>query len=164
MADTTLSRPAFYHHFADLHELVVSLLDDIETWMHQAAAPWIRGEGEPRETLKASLRGIVQACVEHGPLFRAVAEAAPLDARLEKAWSAFMRRWDDVVEASIRAQQAKGLIPPLDARRIANALNALDATVLIATFGRRPLGDSSAVLDTLYHIWTATLYGGEGHR
>ena len=159
MAGTTLSRPAFYRYFKDVHDLIVSLLADIEAIMHQTADPWISGEGEPIRTLRESLRGVVETCVNHGPIIRAVAEAAPLDERLEQAWSSFMGRWDDAVEARIIAQQRDGLIPPCDARRIANALNALDATLVIAAFGRHPQGDPQAVLETMHRVWSSTLYG-----
>ena len=159
MAGTPLSRPAFYQYFADLHELIESLLRDVEIVMHQTANPWITGEGEPIAALRKSLGGVVQTCVEHGPIIRAVSEAAPLDKRLERAWAAFMGRWDDAVEARIRTQQRDGLIPRLNARRVAHALNALDAAVLIAEFGRRPQGDPRAVLDTLLRVWVGTLYG-----
>ena len=158
MAGTPLSRPAFYQYFADLHELIESLLRDVEIVMHQTANPWITGEGEPIAALRKSLGGVVQTCVEHGPILRAVVEAAPLDKRLERAWAAFHRRWDDAVEARIKAQQREGLIPRLNARRIAHALNALDAATLIAEFGRRPQGDPRAALNALHRIWVGTLY------
>jgi AcrR family transcriptional regulator len=159
MAGTPLSRPAFYQYFADLHELIESLLREVEIAMHQTANPWITGEGEPIAALRKSLGGVVQTCVEHGPIIRAVAEAAPLDKRLERAWAAFMGRWDDAVEARIKAHQRDGLIPRLNARRVAHALNALDAAVLTAEFGRQPRGNPRAVLDTLHRIWVGTLYG-----
>ena len=158
MAGTSLSRPAFYQYFADLHELIKSLLLDVEVDLLKTTNPWISGEGEPIAALRKSLRGVVQACVEHGPILRAVAEAAPLDKRLERVWTAFSGRWDDAVEARIKAQQRDGLIPRMDARRVAHALNALDAAVLIAEFGRRPQGDPRAALNTLHRIWVGTLY------
>jgi AcrR family transcriptional regulator len=160
MGETPLSRTAFYQYFADMHELIESLLRDAAAVMHQTANPWFSGEGEPIAALRVSLKGVVQTCVDHGPIFRAVSEAAPLDERLEQTWSEFMGTWDDQVEARIKAQQKEGLIiKSLDARRIANALNALDATLLIAEFGHRPQGDPKAVLDTLHHVWLTTLYG-----
>ncbi len=160
MADTTLSRPAFYQYFTDMHELVESLLSEVGAVMHQTAHPWINGEGEPIAALLESQKGVVQTCVDHGPIFRAVAEAAPLDERLERTWSAFIGAWDDLVEARIKVQQREGLISKsLHARRIANALNSLDTALLIAEFGRRPQGDPKAVLQTLHHIWVSTLYG-----
>ncbi len=110
MADTSLSRPAFYQYFKDLHELIESLLREVEAVMHQTAHPWISGEGEPIAALLESQKGVVQTCVDHGPIFRAVAEAAPLDERLERTWSAFTGAWDDLVEARIKAQQRDGLI------------------------------------------------------
>jgi len=165
MAGTTLSRPAFYQYFGDLHELIESLLGEVEAVMHETAHPWISGEGEPIAALRQSQRGVVQTCVDHGPIFRAVAEAAPLDERLEQTWSAFTDRWDDVVEARIKAQQASGLISKsLDARRIANGLNTMDTGLLIAEFGRRPQGDPEAVLDTLHSIWAGVLYGRSPNR
>jgi hypothetical protein len=70
-----------------------------------------------------------------------------------------MERWDDEVEARIVAQQRDGLIPPLDARRIANALNSLDVNLVIAAFGRHPQGDPEEVLETMHRVWISTLYG-----
>lgn len=159
MAGTTLSRPAFYQYYTDLHDLMESLLREVEVVMHRTANPWIVGEGEPIAALRTSLRGVVETTRDHGPILRAVFEAATHDARLEAAWSAFMRRWDDAISARIVAQQETGLIRPLDARRVANALNALDAAVVIAEFGRHPQGDVEAVLETLHAIWVGALYG-----
>jgi len=158
MAGTTLSRPAFYQYFEDIHHLILSLLAEIEAIMHDTANPWIRGHGEPVVALKESLGGVVQTCVDHGPVLRAIAEAAPLDERLEAAWRGFMGRWDDAVETRILAQQTAGLVPPFDARRMAVALNKLDASVLIAEFGKRPQGDAKEVLATLHRIWVGALY------
>jgi len=161
MAGTPLSRPAFYTYFTDLHELVETLLGDVEAVMHATAHPWVSGEGEPLAALLESQRGVVLTCLDHGPIFRAVAEAAPLDERLEQTWAAFTKRWDDVVEARIEAQQADGLIrKSLDAKRIANALNTMDTGLLLAEFGRRPQGDPEAVLGAMHEVWSRTLYGG----
>ena len=159
MAGTTLSRPAVYQYFTDLQDLIVSLLRDVEVVMHQTASPWISGEGDPIAALRESNRGVVKTCVKHGHILRAIVEAAPLDERLEQAWASFMERWDDAVEARIVAQQQHGLIPPGDARRIANALNSLDVNLVVAAFGRRPHDDPSDVLETMHRVWSSTLYG-----
>ena len=92
-------------------------------------------------------------------IIRAIVEAAPLDERLEQAWTSFMERWDDVAEARIVAQQRDGLIPPLDARRIAKALNSLDVNLVVAAFGRHPQDDPEEVLETMHRVWSSTLYG-----
>jgi AcrR family transcriptional regulator len=164
MAGTTLSRPAFYQYFTDLHDLIVSLLRDVEVVMHQTASPWINGEGEPIAALRESNRGVVETCAKHGHILRAIVEAAPLDERLEQAWTSFMERWDDAVEARIVAQQQEGLIPPCDARRIASALNSLDVNLVVAAFGRHPQDDPSDVLETMHRVWSSTLYGRPPHE
>jgi AcrR family transcriptional regulator len=159
MAGTTLSRPAFYQYFKDVQDLIVSLLHDIEAVMHETASPWLKGEGDPIASLRESNWGVVQTCVEHGPIIRAIVEAAPLDERLEQAWTSFMERWDVAAEARIVAQQRDGLIPPLDARRIAKALNSLDVNLVVAAFGRHPQDDPEDVLETMHRVWSSTLYG-----
>jgi AcrR family transcriptional regulator len=158
MADTPLSRPAFYQYFDDLHHLIRSLLDEIQQEMLTTANPWIHGEGEPVAALREALRGVAETASAHGHVLRAITEAAPLDPGLEAAWNDFMGRWDDAVEARILVQQAAGLIPPLDARRMAVALNKLDAAVLVAEFGDRPGEDVEEVLETLHRIWVGALY------
>ena len=159
MAGTSLSRPAFYQYFANLHELLESLFGDFEILLHDMADPWINGKGEPIAALRKSFGRIVQICVEHGPILRAVSEAAPFDRRLERVWTTYLRRWDEAIEGRIKAQQREGLIPRMNARRIAHALNALDVALMIAEFGRRPQGDLRAALDTLHRVWVGTLYG-----
>jgi len=159
MTATELSRPAFYQYFRDLHELMEALLGGVVTRLGALANPWLAGEGDPEAALRVALRGVVQVGVESGSVLRAVAEAAPADARLERGWASFMGHWDDVVSARIEAQQAEGLIPPFDARAMAKALNALDAAVVIREFGRRPHADPELVLDTLYRLWAGALYG-----
>ena len=164
MADTTLSRPAFYQYYRDLHDLLLSMFAEIEAGMRELANPWLAGEGETVAALRASLRGVIESVAAHGTVIRAVYEAAPFDERVEAAWSGFMGRWDDVVTARIEADQRAGLIRPMDARRAANALNAMDAAVIIAEFGRYPQGDPEAVLDALHAIWVGALYGSAPER
>lgn len=159
MASTELSRPAFYQYFRDLHALMESLLEGLIEDISAVANPWLAGEGDPIVALRESLRGVVQVGYEDGPVLRAVSEAAPSDARLERAWSAFMAHWDHAVAARIEVQQEQGFVPSLDARSMASALNALDAAVLIQAFGRRPRSKPEVVLETLHRVWVGALYG-----
>lgn len=160
MERTSLSRSAFYLYFTDLHHLIETLLAELEEVLHEAANPWILGEGEPMSALRVSLGGIIEICAEHGPVFRAIVDAAPLDERLERTWTKFVERWDDTVTARIEIQQDAGLVTFSDARGLAQALNRSDVATIVAEFGQRPQGDPEAVLNTLHHIWVGALYGG----
>lgn len=159
MASAPLSRPAFYQYFEDLNHLIETLFAQMDAALRASANPWITGEGDPIPALKESLRGVAHVCVEYGPVLRAIAEAAPLDEQLERAWSAFKTRWDDAVAARIEAHQQAGLVPPFDARQMAYALNRVDLAVFTESLGRRPQADPEALVDVLHRIWISTLYG-----
>jgi len=58
MAGTTLSRPAFYQYFTDLHHLIEALLDEVETVMHETANPWIGRDSEPVSALREWLESL----------------------------------------------------------------------------------------------------------
>lgn len=159
MAATPLSRPAFYQYFHDVHHLMERLLLDLEAEILRVAAPWFTGTGDAVPLLQRSLAGLVRVGHELGSLLRAVADAAPTDERLDRAWSGMLGRFDDAVAARIAADQAQGLIPWFDARPVAVALNRLDAYMLIHAFGGQPHSDQAQVLDALTRLWMSTLYG-----
>jgi AcrR family transcriptional regulator len=160
MADTGLSRSAFYQYFEDLHHLMETLLASFDRALTETTHTWISDEGERVGALRESQRSMLQVGMVHGPVLRAIAEAAPHDQRLEQAFSSFLAEWDDAVADRIEADQRAGLVPPIDARSLAHALNRLDVAVLIDSFGHRPQADPEAVLDTLHRIWSSALYGG----
>jgi len=166
MAETSLSRPAFYQYFHDVHQLMEQLLLDVEQAILGVAEPWFTGSGDPVALLHTSLAGLVQIGYERGPVLRAVADAAPTDERLDRAWTALLGRFDDAVAARIAADQAHGLIPAFDPRPVAVALNRLDAYMLIHAFGRRPRSEPAPVLGALTRLWMSTLYGmpSDGQR
>ncbi|UCF21122.1 MAG: TetR/AcrR family transcriptional regulator [Gemmatimonadota bacterium] len=159
MASTALSRSAFYQYFHDLHELMESLLDELEQEVLAGASPWLTGSGDAIALLHESLAELVRVCHERGPILRAVADAAPSDERLDRSWTQFLGRFDDAVTARIEADQQQGLIAEFEARPVAVALNRLDAFTFIHTFGTRPRSEPEPVLDAIVRIWTLTLYG-----
>lgn len=159
MSVSGASRSAFYQYFADLHELMEVLLREIEHEIFAVARPWFEGEGDPIPLLKESLTGLVGVCYRQGPILRAISDAAPMDERLEKAWSSFLNDFDDAVANRIEQHQAAGLIKPFDARPTAIALNRMDACLAIHHFGRRPRGKQKMVFDVMLRVWISTLYG-----
>ena len=71
-------------------------------------------KGDPIPLLEESLENMVWVCYQQGPILRAVSDAAPMDVRLEKAWTRFVKDFDDA--GTHRIEQAVGLIKPFDAR------------------------------------------------
>jgi hypothetical protein len=92
---------------------------------------------------------------------RAIDDAAATDNRLEKVWAQFFRQFDDAVTLRIEAEQSQGLVPNLDARTMAIALNRLNVYSYIEAFGQRPRSKPEPVCEALNRIWISTLYGSE---
>jgi len=159
MESTNLSRSAFYRHFHDLHQVMESLLLDLEQEILRGAAPWLTRPGPPLDLLHESLSGLVRVCYQRGPILRAIVDAAPTDERLDRIWNGFLERFDVAVESRIEEDQRQGLIREVDARSMAVALNRLDVAELAAAFGRRPRRTSGPVFDVLFRIWSSALYG-----
>ncbi|MDA8745414.1 TetR/AcrR family transcriptional regulator [Rubripirellula amarantea] len=153
-----LSRSAFYQYFDDAYDLIRTLLRALEEEIRCVAAPWFTGKGAPLPLLRESLTNLVQIGYERGPILRAVADAAVSDERLEQEWTKTLTHFDDAITSRIEQQQKQGWVPSFEARPVAEALNRMDASLLIHAFGRQPKGDPQPVVDALYRVWSATLY------
>lgn len=161
MALTKVSRSAFYQYFQDLQELMETLLRMLATEIMTAASPWIMNTGDPVSLTRESLTGLVNVCHERGPFFKAIADAATTDERLEHAWQAFVKQFDDTLTERIRVDQEQGLTDAFDPRPVAHSLNMLDAYTFVSAFGRHPRSKPEPVLKALSRIWISTLYGSQ---
>jgi len=159
MSLTGNSRSAFYRYYEDLPAMMEHLLNELKEKVLAGTTPWFQGEDEPILLLKESLGNMVSVCYQYGPILRAVTDAAPLNERLEKAWTHFVKDFDDAVTQRIEHQQAAGLIKPFDARPVATALNRMNAELVRHHFGRRPRSNQNSVRDAILRVWIATLYG-----
>jgi TetR/AcrR family transcriptional regulator, ethionamide resistance regulator len=162
MLRTGLKRPAFYAHFRDREDLVLRVVQHIADELFEMASRWLVGEA-PERDIRAALEGIASVYVTHGPVLRAVADAAPADARVEKAYRAFVQSFIDATAERIRSEQAAGSISETtDAPETARALIWLNERYLTEAFGHHPQDEPSRVIAVLHHIWLATLYGADG--
>jgi AcrR family transcriptional regulator len=159
MAQTSVSRPSFYNYFADPHELMESLLAILEADILAGVNPWLTDDGDPVALLHTSLATEVRICYQCGPFLKAVTDAAATDARVEAGWYGLLGRFDDAVYERIAADQELGLIGLFDPRPLAPALNQINASMYIRTFGQRPRGRPGPVLDAITRLWISSLYG-----
>lgn len=158
MLQTELKRPAFYTHFRDLHELVLRVVEHIGEELFAMADRWLHGE-RPERDVRAALEGVSAVFLRHGPVLRALVDAAPSDARVEAAYRALVQSFIDATAEHVRSEQAGGRIAAeLDAQETARALVWLNERYLSEAFGRPPQEDPGKVVDVLERIWLATLY------
>ncbi|HEX4735731.1 MAG TPA: TetR/AcrR family transcriptional regulator [Thermoleophilaceae bacterium] len=156
MSDTELSRPAFYVYFRDRHDLVLRLLGVIAGQLFEMADIWLKG-GD----LRASVEGVVGVYADHGPVLRAISDAAVDDPDVERAYHGLVQRFIDATADHIRAEQKNGRAEGMTARRAAAALVWMNERYLSVCLGgggnsRQP--KPREVADTLAQIWARALY------
>jgi AcrR family transcriptional regulator len=159
MRRTELSRPSFYVYFTDRHQLVLKVVEHLGSELFTMSDRWLRGSGEGPEIARAALDGVVAVYVEHGPVMRALADAAADDRGVEQAYSALVQSFIDATARHIEEEIADGRILPLDAFETAKALVWMMERYLYLSLGREPMTPHGTVADTLATIWTRVLYG-----
>jgi len=159
MRRTELSRPSFYVYFTDRHQLVLKVVERLGGELLTMSERWLRGTGEGPEIAREALDGIVAVYVEHGPVMRALADAAADDRGVEQAYTALVESFVDATARHIAAEMAAGRVLSLDAHETAKALVWMMERYLTLSLGREPVTPAKAVADSLATIWTRVLYG-----
>jgi AcrR family transcriptional regulator len=159
MDQTGLKRSSFYHYFNDRHDLIVKLVDRLAQELTKLNEIWMMGVTDPVADLRTGYEGIGRFWVQHGPVLRAIADAATQDPLVEKAHRAFRDRFIRGSAERIRADMARGLIAPLNADATAEALIMMSEAVLNEKLGDGSNRDWRPVIDALATIWQRALYG-----
>jgi AcrR family transcriptional regulator len=159
MRRTDLSRPSFYVYFTDRHQLVLKVVEHLGAELFTMSDRWLRGTGEGPDLARDALEGIVAVYVEHGPVMRALADAAADDRGVEQAYNELVQSFVDATARHIENEIAHGRVLPLDAYETAKALVWMMERYLVLSLGREPTTDPAAVTETLATIWTRVLYG-----
>jgi TetR/AcrR family transcriptional regulator, ethionamide resistance regulator len=162
MRTAGLTRPAFYAHFRDRSDLILRVVAHIGALLFEMANRWLEGD-QPLSDIPAALDGAADVFMVHGPVLRALSEAAPSDAAVEEAYRGLVQAFIDAASGHIAAEQAAGRIrASIDAETMARALVWANERYLSETLGRRPQADPRAVAAVLSEIWLSTLYRQSG--
>jgi TetR/AcrR family transcriptional regulator, ethionamide resistance regulator len=154
MADTPLARSAFYRHFDDVTELIEQLQEEVGGELYALVKKW--STSPPEEFADAAQRGLAELVhffEQHGPLVRAVSDAATTDERVEASYNAAVETYDKLIAGGLDALIAAGRLEPCDTQALARALNLASLTYLLDCFGREPTADPQTVVNTLKIIW-----------
>ncbi len=159
MRRTGLSRPSFYVYFRDRNHLILRVVEHLGSELRAMADRWYQGEGDGPTLVRAACEGVAAVYAEHGPVLRALADAAVHDPEVEAAYGSLIESFVDVTADHIGREIAAGRIVPLDARETAKALVWMNERYLTLSMGREPQADREAVARTLHTIWSRALYG-----
>jgi AcrR family transcriptional regulator len=153
MAEAGLARTVFYRHFDDLPSLAPELLPD-------AADPLVdrvqRGGAErPDEVAREMVEGLVALFTEHGPLLRAIDDAAHQDPAVAERLERALVAPRGLIERLLRAAPN----PPPHPAESARMLMATHRAYLLDTFGTgaAPPGAPTTARATLLALWERLL-------
>jgi len=159
MRRTDLSRPSFYVYFRDRHHLVLRVVEHLGSELYEMSERWLRGTGPGPELAREALEGIVGVYAAHGPVMRALADAAADDPGVEQAYNGIVDSFVTATARHIEEEIAVGRILPVEPHETAKALVWMMERYLVLSFGGDQSTPPQAVADTLTTIWTRVLYG-----
>jgi AcrR family transcriptional regulator len=158
MGRAGIGRTIFYRHFDDLGDLVVRAGREAieELFEAQRALAQTRVDYGP-ENVRDALEAAAAVYYRHGPVLRAVAEAAADDERVAAGQAEVRRRFDELVIPILRDVAAEAREPVADVAETARALNLLNENYLLDSFGRGPRVSIETAVQTLTEIWVAVM-------
>jgi AcrR family transcriptional regulator len=154
MAETGLTRTAFYRHFDDITDLVLRLFADVGEELGAIAQRWAAAAGaEVPGPAHEGLAGVVDFFVRHGPLMRAIAEAAATDEQIERAYRGSIDVLVDLTAGTLERMARERQLRVPHPRALARAMTLMNEAYLLEEFGRHPQGDRDVALTTLETVW-----------
>ena len=158
MAAAGQSRTAFYRHFRDLQDLVIRLLNDLGAEMFELAAAWLVGTGDPLVEGRKATAQLVGAWARHGPMLRAISEAASHDEEVERSYRALVQVFIDAAAGRLERDAVTHGVSHVDLRETAIALCWMTERYLSVTFATPGSGDPTLATEVLHTIWMRAAY------
>ncbi|HZD02928.1 MAG TPA: TetR/AcrR family transcriptional regulator [Actinomycetes bacterium] len=152
------SRTTFYRHFGDRQELLIRLLSDLAGRLYETAGAWLGGGENPRAESLQAFELLIRVYEQHGPLLRAIAEAANHDQEIEQAYTRLVQLFVDATVARLERDQAAGRLFLPYLRDMAIALVWMSERYLTLTFGQPGAGDHDTAVTVLHTIWMRAVY------
>jgi TetR/AcrR family transcriptional regulator, ethionamide resistance regulator len=153
MRRTELSRPSFYVYFRDRHHLVLRVVEHLGSELFAISETWLEGSAGKADA-RVALEGIVALYERHGPVLRALADAAADDRDVEAAYEELVTRFVTATARHVSGERAGAADP----REVAAALVWMMERYLTQSLGREPRTPAAVVFEALATIWSRVLY------
>ena len=154
-----IGRTIFYRHFDDLPDLLRRAGREAVDEMFEAQQALAAARlGDSLDVVRAAIEPAVAVYERHGPLLRAISEAAASEELIAAGQEAMRRRFDELLEDALRAMPAVAANPPADVAETARALNLMNESYLRDAFGSEPRVSAEAAIGTLTEIWFAVIH------
>jgi AcrR family transcriptional regulator len=159
MREAGAGRTIFYRHFDDLADLLMRAGREAFNGLFDAEQAFREAHlaGQP-DIVRAAIEPAVAVYQQHGPLLRAIAEAAAGgDEQIAAGQQAMLERFDELVEDVLRASPRLAGRSADDIAETARALNLMNMNYLLDVFGREPRVSAETAVRTLAGIWAAVI-------
>jgi AcrR family transcriptional regulator len=144
-------RTIFYRHFDDLADLLVRAGREAITELYEAQRSLgDAGEGPDLASVRAAMRAAAEVYHRHGPVLRAISEAAAADPLVAPNQAEVRRLFYGLAEEALRQSPN----PPSDPTETARALNLMNEAYLLEAFGREPRVSVETAVQTLTEVWS----------
>jgi AcrR family transcriptional regulator len=159
MREAGFGRTIFYRHFDDLADLLTRAAREAFEGFLQAEQAFRTAhlDGQP-DIVRAAIEPAVAVYRRHGPLLRAIAEAAASgDEQIAAGQQAMLERFDEIVADVLRTSPRLADRSAEDIAETARALNLMNVNYLLDAFGREPRVSTETAERTLATIWAAVI-------
>lgn len=160
-----LSRPTFYFYFPSKESVLLSLMEPLI----QQADSGFDGAMEqlptdPRRAFRAGIAIFFEAFNAHPATARMAVDALATSVELRTWWTTFMQKWIHQTAALITSERGRGAAPDtIPALALATSLNRMNERMIMATLADEDGAVSREdIVDTLTHVWLASIYGRVG--
>ncbi len=158
-----ISRSSFYFYFASKDEVLLALVDRITAELEVAVvAMGERIAEDPVAHLTAGIEATAQVWRDHGPVVRAMSEAAGTDEHVRDVWHGTVRRFIDVNAAMIAAERERGAAPRggPSPGELATALVWLNERAFhVASLDPGAALSDDRIVPVLTEVWHRAIYG-----
>jgi TetR/AcrR family transcriptional regulator, ethionamide resistance regulator len=160
MREAGIGRTIFYRHFDDLADLLRRAGREAFEALFEAEQAFKAAHVEGRPDVRAALEPAVDVYRRHGPLLRAIAEAAASgDEQIAAGQAAMLERFDALVFDVLQATPRLRRRPSRELVETARALNLMNMNYLLDVYGREERVPAAMALDTLVEIWSGLIEG-----
>jgi AcrR family transcriptional regulator len=162
-----ISRPTFYFYFPSKDAVLLALVEQVINEADgnaDAAMGGMDAAVDPAGVWKA-INALFSTFGAHRAVTLAGAAARPTNADVRALWSRFMQKWIDHTTSSIQAERDRGAAPDtIPAAALATSLNLMNERTMLAAFAdEQPAIPAEQLVDTLAHVWVASIYGNTPH-
>ena len=158
MREAGFGRTIFYRHFDDLGDLLMRAGREAIEELYDAQRVFAEAQpGDVRDLVRRAIEPGVATYTRHGPLLRAISEAAGVDERIAAGQAGLLGRFDELAAAALHATRRYADRSPEEVAETARALNRMNESYLRDAFGREPRVSPEIAMRTLTEIWVAVI-------